>query len=189
MQPRTEGTSAASLWHYNATLLTQAIGMIERLQAETHPGFDYGRTVGPHVRHIIEHYQTLISALIVPVRCVDYDARRRDLRMQTDPSVTLAALQRAIEQLRAYSTETGYGPATPLTTRLQTGLRGESEVTVPTTLGRELLFLASHTVHHYALIGHYCRAAGVEVGHEFGTAPATVAFQERQGTIGPAACV
>jgi hypothetical protein len=50
-------------------------------------------------------------------------------------------------------------------------------VVVPTTLGRELLFLSSHTVHHFALVAQYCRAAGVEPEQDFGKAPATRAFE------------
>jgi hypothetical protein len=65
----------------------------------------------------------------------------------------------------------------PIQTCLKTGEAGDMELTVPSTLGRELLFLSSHTVHHFALLGNYCKAAGVEMGADFGKAPATVAFE------------
>jgi hypothetical protein len=109
--------------------------------------------------------------------CIDYDARRRDLRMQTDPEATIAALQTLINSMEASMPGSGLALDTPMKTRLQAGTSGEFELQVATTLGRELLFVASHTVHHYALLGHYCRAAGVEPGQDFGKAPATVAFE------------
>jgi len=111
-------------------------------------------------------------------RSVDYDARQRDLRMQSEPEVTLAALQSVIDRFQSLEANQLLSLDTPLTTRLQAGLHGEWETTVPTSLGRELLFVASHTVHHYALLGHYCKAAGVDPGEDFGKAPATVAFEQ-----------
>jgi hypothetical protein len=47
---------------------------------------------------------------------------------------------------------------------------------------RELQFLASHTVHHYALIAHLARDRGVGVAPEFGVAPATLDYWASQET-------
>jgi len=187
MQTQPDESPAAALWHYNATLLTLAIGMIKRLQAEALPDFVYARAVGPHVRHIIEHYQILLAALVPPTKCVDYDVRTRDLGVQSDPTLTLEALESLVADMHGRANDQ-HSLLAPLTTRLQAGLRGELELTVPTTLGRELLFVASHTVHHYALLAHHCRAAGVELGHDFGVAPATVAFQQKQAVVSTPAC-
>ncbi|NIP97468.1 MAG: hypothetical protein GWO24_30170, partial [Akkermansiaceae bacterium] len=41
-------------------------------------------------------------------------------------------------------------------------------------LGRELQFLVSHTVHHFAMIGGICRALGVALEDDFGVAPSTI---------------
>jgi hypothetical protein len=175
--------SATTLWHYNTSLVLQAARMIERLLTEVKAGFVYAQAVGPHVRHTIEHYQALLGALAVGEGCVDYDARLRDLRVQTDPTMTLAALQHLTASFATLAEDPHLHLDTPLTTRLQAGAKGELELQVKTTLGRELLFLSSHTVHHYALIGQYCRAAGVEMGHDFGKAPATVAFEQAHAAI------
>lgn len=51
---------------------------------------------------------------------------------------------------------------------------------VLSTLERELQFLASHTVHHYALIALTLRAQGVTVGTDFGMAPSTLRHSERE---------
>ena len=48
------------------------------------------------------------------------------------------------------------------------------------TLGRELLFLLSHTIHHYALIDLLLREEGFEVPPDFGMAPSTLKHLERQ---------
>jgi hypothetical protein len=49
---------------------------------------------------------------------------------------------------------------------------------------RELQFLLSHTVHHYALIALMLRTQGYEPGAEFGVAPSTLAYWKEA-----AACV
>jgi uncharacterized damage-inducible protein DinB len=183
MHTPSNDSSVKPLWHYNASLLEQALAMIGRLQREAKTGFVYSQAVGPHVRHVIEHYQALLNALSSDDACVDYDARNRDLRIQTDPTKTVSALMQLIEQFVAAAGNEDLNLDTRLSTRLKAGSQGELEVSVTTTLGRELLFLASHSVHHYALLGQYCRAAGLELGHEFGKAPATIAFEMAHAAI------
>ncbi len=42
------------------------------------------------------------------------------------------------------------------------------------SLGRELQFLASHSVHHFAMIGGICRALEAPLPDDFGAAPSTI---------------
>ena len=53
----------------------------------------------------------------------------------------------------------------------------QSQGPVQTNLQRELLFLQSHTVHHYAIIGAMTRAFGNHTDDEFGVAIATRTHQ------------
>ena len=46
---------------------------------------------------------------------------------------------------------------------------------------RELQFLLSHTIHHYALIAVICNHLGVPLDPAFGVAPSTLRFQQQQG--------
>jgi hypothetical protein len=169
-----------ALWLYNASLLEQACAMVQRLQLEAVPTFRYEQAVGPHVRHIIEHYTAFFSALDTTNTCVDYDTRDRDIRLQNESAATLTKLHELADRMQglAYAPTPVFDLHTALSTRLKAGVEGEIEVTVP-TLGRELLFLSSHAVHHFALLAHYCRIAGVDLGHDFGKAPATVAFERK----------
>ena len=176
-----QNNDTAPLWAHNASLLSAAILLIERLQREAHAGFNYAQAVGPHLRHIIEHYTALLAALDASTGLVDYDARERDLALQSVPQVTIAKLQSLRARFEALITAEGPAASltTLLTTRLQAGPVGELSVTSITSLGRELCFLSSHTVHHFAVLVHLCQAAGVDLGHDFGKAPATLAH-ERQ---------
>lgn len=45
---------------------------------------------------------------------------------------------------------------------------------------RELQFLVSHTVHHYALIKELLRREGFDPGAEFGVAPSTLQARDQQ---------
>ena len=45
---------------------------------------------------------------------------------------------------------------------------------------RELEFLLSHTVHHYALIGVICQLAGQTLPKDFGMAPSTLRHLQSQ---------
>jgi uncharacterized damage-inducible protein DinB len=173
-------TPLANLWLYNSALLLQAIGMVERLQAQATPGFVYAQAVGPHVRHVIEHYEALLRHLGTAASAsVDYDARERDMAVQSQPEVTKTKLRAIAAQLDYFSRQAALQLNTHVQTCLQTGTQGELQMTVPSSLGRELLFLSSHTVHHFALLGHYCKAAGVDLGHDFGKAPSTLAFERK----------
>jgi hypothetical protein len=60
--------------------------------------------------------------------------------------------------------------------------QGGGAVWCRSSVSRELQFLLSHTVHHYALIAMTLRAAGVELDEELGVAPSTLAYQ-RSGDV------
>ena len=47
-----------------------------------------------------------------------------------------------------------------------------------TTLGREVAFVLSHTLHHQALIAAHLRATGHDVPDNFGVAPATLQHRD-----------
>ena len=48
----------------------------------------------------------------------------------------------------------------------------------PSSVARELQFLVSHTVHHYAVIAAMLRPQGIEPGVDFGVAPSTLKYEQ-----------
>ena len=48
-----------------------------------------------------------------------------------------------------------------------------TQVTAVTSVGRELAFVMSHTIHHLAVIALLLRDLGIEVPPRFGYAPTT----------------
>ena len=59
----------------------------------------------------------------------------------------------------------------------QCGGAGEFSFNHPSSIGRELAFVASHTVHHFALLAAHCQQHGIPTPADFGKAPATVAHE------------
>ncbi len=128
-------------------------------------------TIGQHVRHVIEHYDSFVSG--IANNFIDYSARGRDLRTEADArfgSQRMREIAVATERINTESVdgllvvhEPVDGPSKP----------AESSVR------RELEFLLSHTAHHYALIAVLARAQGVAVPAEFGLARSTVVHRRQ----------
>ena len=164
-------TAAISSLAACGSCLEQAIDLLDRLNDHQYASRrgDWS-PVGAQFRHIVEHYQCLLTGL--PNGTVDYDARRRDPTLEISRSharaLTLA--------LRA---ELAAAEPVPLSRRLAVQMRTNPDIDHPewtdSTFGRELQFLVSHTVHHFALIKLLVAGDSLELPAEFGMAPSTLA--------------
>lgn len=134
-------------------------------------------TIGAHVRHCLDHVRTLAKGRTN--RQLDYDSRERG----TDVETSRLAAVRTIDVLLNDVKNWADAPIdTPLT--LSTMLDADRPaVNVPTSFGRELSFVISHTVHHNAMIGAIARAQGAELPARFGYAPSTIAFQNQSQCV------
>lgn len=143
--------------------------------------------IGPHVRHVVDHYECLLRGL--RAGAIDYDARRRSPTLEVDRGAAIAALEaiaRALPELVPTGTgedrmdgriEASADAPTDLAVhvRLRAGAHGEVDLGVhPSSLTRELHSLHLHTIHHYAMIAMILRARGLACETELGVAPATL---------------
>ena len=55
------------------------------------------------------------------------------------------------------------------------------------TVQRELMYVLSHTVHHYAIISLLALQSGVKLDAEFGVAPSTLAYRRQRTACAPSA--
>lgn len=172
----------------HAQLLDQVLNLLQQLQASQPAGFRFADKVGPHLRHILEHYKAMFDAMsqtdVDGDCCIDYDARARNRLVESDPSAAKAMIATVQRELERAQTTFPQDLAAPMVTRLTTGNQGQVMVKVPTSLGRELLFLESHTVHHLALLAECLRALGITLDPSFGKAPATIAFERSKTSAG-----
>lgn len=126
-------------------------------------------TIGSHMRHILDHYDCFLAGL--ESGCVDYDARAREERLETARGDMIVALRGLIDRLGDIDPLDG---DRELAVRMDCGMRGQSDAWTRSTTARELQFLLSHTVHHYALVAIRLRLSGREPGPGFGVSPSTL---------------
>jgi len=162
----------------NCLVLQQAVDVLRRMDDATYaeggaaPGIS---PVGVHFRHVLDHYRAFLVGLATDE--IDYDARERQVPLESDRALAIAAALGFLSDL-------GRLPAELADREVRVTVRSvASENTAPdwsrSTLKRELQFLVSHTVHHYALIKELLRRTGFDAGEEFGVAPSTIAAQRR----------
>ena len=162
----------------NRHFLEQGIELLERLTPEvyrtpTRPGW---AAVGSQFRHVLDHYQAFLLGR--PAARVDYDARQRDRRIETDPGEAAAQARQIVADLELIRVEDGNRA---LAVQMDAGGGQRIPDWRPSTIGRELQFLVSHTVHHYALIKLLLEDVGIDAGADFGVAPSSLAYQAAAG--------
>jgi hypothetical protein len=164
------------LLRFNLQVLDQAAGLVEGFCGARAPA--YRDPVGMHLRHVIEHYEALLNPAETGV--VDYDRRPRDPRLERDPALARARLH-ALQRLLALAPDLQQ----PVAVRVLVGVDGDFALQVPSSIARELVFVASHAVHHYALLRRHCEEQGIALAPVFGRAPATVAHERRHAAPQP----
>lgn len=166
--------------HYIATL-QQGINFVEQL---TEQEYNYrmdseSSPIGMHVRHILDHYQSVKQGM--SSFQVDYELRQRGSSVESSKQealLQLSALQIWIESLDENSLNQ------VVTVRSDVGIGSSHIIEVPSTLARELMFASSHAIHHYAtlkqaylMLGGFCR------DNEFGLASSTATYVKQQNSL------
>lgn len=163
----------------NVRLLQQGLDLLMELDtslyAKAEPSVRLSG-VGSHFRHLLEFYDRFFEGLLVGK--IDYDQRRRDASVETNPEAARERLATVIQALRKLDRE----PAGLLVKSDADEGSGAEGPWTRSTASRELQALLSHTVHHYALIAVGLRLNGVDPGEEFGVAPSTLRYWKEQGT-------
>jgi hypothetical protein len=155
----------------NCRLLGEGIDLLDRLSDSQYADRrgDWA-PVGAQYRHVLEHYQCFLEGL--PSGRIDYDSRRRAPALERSRSEAAAATRAVRDTLAGLA---GHPPRRVLRIQLQSAADAEGPEWSESTVGRELQFLVSHTVHHFALIRLLLGGEGPVLGPDFGVAPSTVA--------------
>jgi uncharacterized damage-inducible protein DinB len=137
--------------------------------------------VGSQFRHCIDFYECLLRGLELEEQ-VDYTARTRESRLEIDREYAADRLEQIIGRLEAIDRSS---LARTLRVRTELSVAGIPEW-CGSTVHRELQFLVSHTVHHYALIVALLGRLGCELEPhqaDFGIAPSTLAHWNEAGPL------
>jgi uncharacterized damage-inducible protein DinB len=170
--------SAAALAQPVVALLRELAGVVEQLSPEQYTrhadeAFFHG-TIGGHVRHCLDHARSLLDGLAVGV--IDYDHRVRGTAIETDPSAARAEIRRLGHLAERAATQSAASPVRVVVMPTRDG----ASMQLGSTLGRELAFVLSHTIHHNATIKGMAVAMGVTLPTDFGYAPSTLAHQDAE---------
>ena len=129
-------------------------------------------SVGPHLRHCVDHFRLLLDGW--RSGSVDYDARPRDVRLERDPAAVreaLAAIAGSLGELRSADLLNEL-------TVTQSAAPGRPPLSSRSCLERELVFLSGHTIHHIAIMLLAAQAAGVEIPPRLTVAFSTEAHRD-----------
>jgi len=155
----------------NVQVLEQLIELVRGMSAaqyQQHVGLQGQQTIGKHVRHVVDHYESFLrhSPATGPI-LVNYEHRRREASLETVPKVACDRLRQLCDNLQQF---------------LDADLQNAVQVEYPThratsslssSVGRELTFLSSHTIHHMAIIGSLAEQLDLRPEPGFGVAPST----------------
>nr|WP_245621469.1 DinB family protein [Enterovibrio calviensis] len=128
-------------------------------------------SIGQHMRHILDVFHAATGCPTSDF--IDYDVRRRAHPVEKDKAIAISEWTLLCHWLDGLSEDN-------LLSRVN--VSGEVSLThhvasvTRSTLGRELSFVASHAVHHFALIRVSLCAQGISTADTFGMAPATATF-------------
>jgi hypothetical protein len=149
--------------------LNELIELLNRMTEEQYqlPSKELsGSSIGQHIRHIIEMYQCLL--LQYESGIINYDDRKRDIRIETKIDYALYCLEQIRKQVNLNEK--------PLV--LVNHLMGSS-LEIKSHYSRELLYNLEHSIHHQALIKVALMSFDdIEVAEYFGYAPSTIQFKK-----------
>ncbi|MEE8062365.1 MAG: hypothetical protein V3T16_11060 [Gemmatimonadales bacterium] len=139
--------------------------------------------IGGHFRHVFDHYHAFLDGL--PAGQVNYDARERDVRVEQDASRATGVAE---DLARSIGTIAADDLNSPIRVSANQLVEGKSVTDwTGSTVQRELMYLLSHTVHHYAIISLLALQSGVKLDAEFGVAPSTLAYRRQRTACAPSA--
>ena len=148
-------------------LLDQAAELIARLDRGVFTAvspISPRASIGGHLRHVLDFYSSFIRG--VEFSQIDYNQRVRDTQVEREQ---LAALQKIDECAKGLKGLKSIRVHEHVLVRTEDGSAWSRSSVL-----REIDFLKSHTIHHYALIAMILRLHEVDPGEEFGVAPSTL---------------
>lgn len=161
----------------NVATLTQAVDLLERLSDRLFTNNEdawFRSGVGRHMRHIMDFYTTFLEGL--PAGLIDYDTRRRRPDLETNRTAAAARLAEIIDALKCIEDVNR-----EVLSKTDGHRRDPTAAFSSSTVGRELQFLAFHTVHHFAMVAMILDRQGFQTPENFGIAPSTLAYGQMIG--------
>lgn len=168
----------------NLTVIHQGIRLLDALEVSHYTQrlpLCFNSAIGGHMRHVIDHYTGFLAGL--DGAGINYEKRQRDALVEGDPRHAAAVLESVATRLTAFADHAGE----PSAILVYSETSPDGETCVGSSHIRELEFLLSHTIHHYALIAVMARMLGIEPEPTFGIAPSTMRYEQSRAAATPCA--
>jgi hypothetical protein len=152
--------------------LLQGLGLLFELGDHTYSrpaAAPFNASIGGHYRHVLEHFQSVIRG--VPAGEINYDARERNPRLQSEVTYASIATCDVLRALKRYTDETLRCDCRVINT---IGYSTSQPSAFDSNVDRELAYCVGHAIHHYAIVRLICHEIGVSLPAEFGVAPSTL---------------
>lgn len=148
----------------------QIITLLNQLDSETYSKCHLelsNATIGEHVRHIIEMYQSLLSSYSNGV--VNYDKRERNILIQTNIQEAINAITFIVSTIALENKKIIVEQGISATT-----------FSVDSNYYRELLYNLEHSIHHQALIKvALLKLNAIQIPNDFGVAKSTIEYRSQ----------
>lgn len=169
--------ATSALVRENIEILIQAEKLINELNDELYTNIavaPFQSGVGMHIRHILDFYKAFLSA---SEDRIDYDHRERSPDEEChrmNAIQTIAHIKSSLGSItdtdRIVWSKNDDG-----------GCRSSGQAFSKSSIGRELQFLSSHTVHHFAMIAMILVQQGYTPPKNFGVAASTIIHWRESG--------
>lgn len=135
----------------------------------------FSSSAGAHMRHLLDHYFAVINGSKSGL--IDYNIRDRHSPAEHSPQ---AAIEKwlEIETWMRQLDESSLSQKLQVITEISLSQKINSEC--ESNLGRELIFVSSHAVHHYSLLAVMAKLQGHPIEADLGIAPVTATYLRNQ---------
>jgi uncharacterized damage-inducible protein DinB len=126
-------------------------------------------SIGKHLRHVIELFQSLEKGYAEGV--VNYEKRKRDTRIENDKDFALSLLHEIHNNLDK--------PDKQLILESSYDEDSDELITISTNYNREVMYNLEHTIHHMALIRvGINEVSEIQLPENYGVASSTVKYRQ-----------
>lgn len=128
-------------------------------------------SIGGQTRHTLDHVRIFLEG--VETGIMDYDNRQRGTTIEKNRSEALYHIAELEKKLLCITMD-----QLDRDVHVKVYLDSKYEpIELRSTIGREIGFVLSHTIHHNALVSAMLKDLGISVTATFGYAPSTIAYQ------------
>ena len=156
--------------------LRQIMNLLEQMHADQyHQAITVldNNTVGKHVRHIIECYQSLLVGF--DTNMIDYENRARNLALETNLVLAIETLKNIDQAIISQKNDKS------VYVQANQSHENEGNLLIKTSLAREIVYCLEHAIHHMAIIAIGVKTTFHEISihPHFGFAYSTIKHMEK----------